>query len=190
LHLHPEIVKKDAFFRFDTISPTRGQVEFRFRFPKIEKHRLDLGGGKASDGARKTRFEASTLSFWLRKKNSPHSKHTRITEVVEQTPQRRGCDSLLPPQELHFFLEREPRRRLHPWPGRPRRVRRTDSSKIVGESEDSVSTKSCGCRKPPHKSTGQIGQSSQLEWFISRRQAEQVDGGLPPPSMGYMNHLV
>jgi len=37
VHLHPEIVKEDAFFRFDTISPTRGQVEPRFRFAGNEE---------------------------------------------------------------------------------------------------------------------------------------------------------
>lgn len=32
-HLHPEIVKEDAFFRLDTVSSTRGQIELRFWFP-------------------------------------------------------------------------------------------------------------------------------------------------------------
>jgi hypothetical protein len=45
VHLHPEIVKEDAFFRLDAVSPTRSQVELRFRLSgiEIEKRRSDFG---------------------------------------------------------------------------------------------------------------------------------------------------
>lgn len=46
MHLHPEIVKEDAFLRLDAVSPTRGQVEFRFWFSKIERNSLDLETAK------------------------------------------------------------------------------------------------------------------------------------------------
>ena len=43
MHLHSEIVKEDAFFRLDTVSLTRGQVDPGFRFAKNKKPRLDFG---------------------------------------------------------------------------------------------------------------------------------------------------
>ena len=50
VHLHPEIVKEDAFFRLDTVSLARGQVDPRFRFAKNEKPRLDFGIWKTAKG--------------------------------------------------------------------------------------------------------------------------------------------
>lgn len=91
VHLHPEIIKEDAFLRLDTVSSTRGQIEFRFRFARIEKHRLDFrkrgsGEREASDETRKTRIRSLdhiVVIILVEKKNLPHPEHTRITEVVE-----------------------------------------------------------------------------------------------------------
>ena len=89
MHLHPKIVKEDAFFGFDTISLTRGQVDPRFRFAKNKKPRLVLefgkrrgGGWKASDKTRKTRIR-SLAPYRCSRKNVPHSEYTRIAEVIE-----------------------------------------------------------------------------------------------------------
>ena len=71
MHLHPKIVKEDAFLRLDAVSPTCGQVEFRFWFSKIERNSLDLENGEESSGNRGRehlmKFEALTLSLWLKK---------------------------------------------------------------------------------------------------------------------------
>ena len=181
-HLHPEIIEEDAFFRLDTVSSTRGQVELGVWFSINLRLEFVLLG---SDGTRRERF--LTLSIPIeRRKGPPHPKNARITEIVEEIHQRSGCNPLFPPQELHFFLECEPRWWWWWWlarsSGPPRRIRGTDGGEIIGESDDSVSTKSYerkGCRKPPHKSDGitlEVGSLSSPS-RTSRRQA--------PPSEGY-----
>jgi hypothetical protein len=50
-HLHSEIVKEHAFFRLDTVSSTRGQIELRLWLPiKRRSANGEETGGKASDG--------------------------------------------------------------------------------------------------------------------------------------------